>query len=125
MEPKLKTNLFQMGRVALASGHESDFKIECDALTDDDIECLAYLISKRAGFRQVHGVPTGGLRLQNALKKYIDSDPLLPVLIVDDVYTTGKSMARYAGNFYPEPYIGFVIFARGELPEHVQALFKM
>ncbi len=53
-------NLFIRQNFILHSGKPSDFKIECDALTDDDWECLAYLIAKRVSFSSVVGVPNGG-----------------------------------------------------------------
>lgn len=119
------TNLFQLGKVVLSSGQQSDFKIDCDALTDADIECLAYLISQQVKFREVYGVPTGGSRLSSVMEKYAERGSKLPVLIVDDVFTTGKSITRFAAEFDPNGWIGFVIFARNDLPANVQALFKM
>ena len=65
-----KTKIIQKNNIVLNSGHPSDFKIECDALTDEDWECLAYLISKQVRFDVVIGVPTGGLKLQKALEQY-------------------------------------------------------
>ena len=122
-------NLFQLGTVKLASGQESDFKIECDALTDEDIECLAYLISKRVKFYRALGVPSGGIRLARALDKYESDDNSLPFLIVDDVLTTGKSMEQFVEAFLDvsgeRKWVGFVIFARNYLPSGVEALFKM
>jgi len=124
-------NLFQKQLVKLSSGTESDFKIECDALTDEDIECCAYLISKKVKFKKVYGVPRGGYRLQKALEKYTTSNRELPILIVDDVLTTGKSMESFLNNsdwYYEEllvPPIGFVIFAREKCPNWIQTLFQM
>lgn len=34
-------SLFRYGKLIAHSGSELDYKIECDALTDDDIDCLA------------------------------------------------------------------------------------
>ena len=64
----IKMNLFQRGDITLHSGGKSDFKIECDALTDEDVETLAYLISKKYKFNMVCGVAEGGLRLEEALR---------------------------------------------------------
>lgn len=121
-------NLFQKGEIILSSGIKSDFKIECDALTDADIECCAYLIRKRVTFNRVYGVPTGGLRLQKALEKYCH--PMSEnVLIVDDVITTGKSFETFVRGLKDvemgTTIIGFVIFSRGEGISWVQSLFKM
>ena len=45
--------MFRKEQIKLNSGQLSDFKIECDALTEKDWECLAYLISKRLQFKSV------------------------------------------------------------------------
>ena len=117
-------NLFQLGKFTSHAGTELDWKIECDALTDEDWECLAKMISERCAFGTVYGIPRGGVKLQKALEKY--ADPKSPFrLVVDDVYTTGKSMrdVMLPGD------IGFVVFARNRVefdPErYVRALFTM
>lgn len=121
-------NLFQKVDIILNSGKPSDFKIECDALTDADIETFAYLISKKYNFRGVVGVPTGGNRIEDALVKYCIDDDSLPLLIVDDVLTTGGSMIKHK-KFYEDlgytNIIGVVLFARGECPDWIDCVFKM
>ena len=72
------------------AGPRLPFKIECDALSDDDLKTLAALIARKQTFSRVLGVPRGGLRLAHALERYCS--PEGDVLIVDDVLTTGKSM---------------------------------
>jgi hypothetical protein len=62
-------NLFQSGQFKLNSGKVSNFKIECDALTQEDIDTFALLISQKYKFKEVVGVPTGGIRIEDALKK--------------------------------------------------------
>lgn len=114
------STLFQCGEFVLASGVQSSFKIECDALTDDDLACLAELLSERLPpFGSVEGVPRGGLRLAELMAFYITDGPLL---VVDDVWTTGVSMLNH---LYPRYGIGAVIFARAETPEWVTPLFTM
>lgn len=117
-------NLFQSGNLTLHSGKESNFKINCDALLDSDIETIARLIAKRYHFHGVVGVPTGGLRLANALLKYREPDaPLL--LIVDDVLTTGASIQEEANN-HKGLMRGVVIFSRqSHLPAWITPVFKM
>lgn len=112
------TNLFQKQTVELSSGTISDFKIECDALSNEDWECLAYLISKKLKFGNVVSVPTGGDKFASCLQKYITEGP---VLICDDVLTTGNSMekARVEGS------IGVVVFSRGNCPEWITPIFQM
>ena len=117
-------NLFQHGKFTSHAGKELDWKIECDALTDEDWKCLAKMISEKTEFGSVYGIPRGGTKLANALQKYCN--PKNPTrLVVDDVYTTGKSMneVMQKGDF------GFVVFARQRIlfdPErYVKALFTM
>lgn len=120
------SNLFQTGKFKLHAGGFSEFKIDCDALTDDDIQALAREISHLVSFREVVGIPSGGDRLAAALQPYCD--PNTPVLlIVDDVCTTGKSM-RDARQQYASSDLhiaGVVIFAREPCPPWVMPLFQM
>ncbi len=121
-------NLFQIGDFILHSGQMSNFKIVCDYLTDRDWEALAKEIHKRVRFKAVYGVPTGGLKLAKALEKYIEIDPDLPHLVVDDVLTTGGSMLKFAESLNIDKVWdvkGFAVFARGKCPIWVDALFKM
>lgn len=113
--------IFKKMNLTLHSGAKSDFKIECDALDDEDIETIAYLISKKVNFRKVIGVPNGGIRLQKSLEKYI-TDGL--ILIVDDVLTTGKSMEEMRNKEGKET-IGVVIFARNKCPDWITPIFQM
>ena len=124
-------NLFESKDFTMHSGGRSDFKIECDALTDEDIATLAKIISSRVSFRSVVGVPSGGIRLANALKPYCIFDIDAPVLIVDDVLTTGASMEEEKTK-YEETYgaskkrvfLGVVIFARGKCPDWIKPIFQ-
>jgi orotate phosphoribosyltransferase len=116
--------LFQRGAFNLHSGAPADWIINCDALTDSDLDTLAFLIAKKIGpFRQVIGVRRGGLRIADALKKYctVSGSKNHLRLVVDDVLTTGASMEemRRPGD------IGAVIFARGPCPWWVTPLFSM
>lgn len=117
-------NLFERGNFVLASGAQSSYKIECDALTDDDIETLAWMIAinLRLNFGSVEGVPTGGLRLAGAMQQYISDPESERILIVDDVWTSGGSMRNHRAGRYNT--IGAVIFARGPVDPWVFSLFK-
>ncbi len=109
-----------MGKFTLHAGDTSDFKIDCDALDDDDLDCVAFLLSRRlAAFGSVEGVPTGGLRLAEKMKQYATSGGLL---IVDDVLTTGVSMEEQRAG---RGASGAVIYARGAVPAWVTPLFTM
>lgn len=116
--------LFNFGAFTLHSGHTSHFKIDCDALTDQDLQSLADLISTKIQFKQAIGVPSGGLRFATALNKYADPNQTL-TLIVDDVLTTGKSMQEYAEKYQDQPIKGLVIFARNTCPEWITPIFSM
>jgi len=105
-------DLFQSGEFILNSGRTSFYKVDCDALTDTDIECLARLIKNNLPlFAWVEGVPTGGLRLAGALKPLAEPDlPHVKIgLIVDDVLTTGNSMEKQRAG---RAAMGVVIFNR-------------
>jgi orotate phosphoribosyltransferase len=121
-------NLFQFipGGIKLHSGKVSKFKIDCDAFTDADIECLAWMINEHlsnlttARFFKVFGIPRGGIRLAKALEKYEQRDGEV-VLIVEDVLTTGRSMNEMREKVekeYPNDEIfGVVIFSRASSKE--------
>jgi hypothetical protein len=117
-------NLFQWGIFTSHAGKELNWKIECDALTDEDWECLAAMIAERCEFGSVYGIPRGGTKLGNALQKYCKKDNPYR-LVVDDVYTTGKSM----NDVMEKNDIGFVVFARKRIDfdpnKYVRALFTM
>jgi orotate phosphoribosyltransferase len=115
-------NLFQLGVFKLHSGEDSQFKIECGALTDDDLNCIAYLLSLRVPpFGSVLGIADGGLRLAQAMSKYTTEGSLL---IVDDVYTTGNSINSFLAAQGCEAY-GAVIFARTPTPRWITPLFSL
>ena len=115
-------SLFKLGDFTLYSGAKSVFKIDCDALTDEDWDTLAYLINQRCKFSSVLGVPNGGLKLEAALQKYVT---IGPALIVDDVLTTGTSMDEARHNSPYKSHIGYVVFARSKCPSWINALFYM
>lgn len=125
--------IFIKQEITLHSGLKSDFKIECDSLSNEDIETISYMIGQKLEFSDVIGVPRGGLRLADALKKYTKNkfkDPFLlssppPILIVDDVLTTGGSMNEFKNSLPDNRYIGVVIFARGKTPSWIIPLFQM
>ena len=121
------TNLFQYKKFKLHSGGVSHFKIECDAITEDDYKTLAKIVSKKFKFKNVHGVPRGGMPFEKALKEYA-SDDNNNLLIADDVLTTGGSMEEAKLKFQNQNYdqiFGIVVFARGDSPAWIQSVFKM
>lgn len=120
-------NLFIRKDIVLHSGKLSDFKIECDALTDEDLECLAYLVGQKIKFSSVVGVPKGGVRFAKKLQQYaMGSFEGHPFLIVDDVLTTGGSIEEFKKRFgCSNGIIGVVIFSRGKCPEWITPIFQL
>lgn len=109
-------SLFQLGKFRSHSGVELDWKIECDALTDDDWAALAAIVARRLTFRRVVGIPRGGLKFAAALERHVSVDGMF-VVIVDDVLTTGQSLEKMYERLRAEdadqPLLGLVVFARG------------
>lgn len=119
-------NMFEKKKWVMHSGEESNFKIECDALTFVDWDTIAYLIVKCIPFSEVVGIPRGGLKLSRILKDYIQWSG--PLLIVDDVLTTGKSMEKMKDVYleqYENDIVGVVLFARGKCPDWITPIFQM
>lgn len=130
-------NLFQTGVFTLHSGGKTSLKIDCDALTDADIDTIAAQLTMRLHpFSSVQGIPTGGTRLSKAMTHHFQ--PNGGTLIVDDVWTTGSSMYeayRQLDSGYqkhPEwnrPNLarlqGAVIFARSTPVSWVVPMFTM
>lgn len=111
------------------SGEKSNFKIECDALTDEDLETIAHLIYSKFKFFRVMGIPRGGTRLAEKLKNYVIEGED-KILIVDDVLTTGASMeqakhAHHRNLIDADRITGVVVFARGKCPDWVHPIFDM
>jgi orotate phosphoribosyltransferase len=115
-----RSHWLERKRFVSHSGRQLDFKIECDALTDEEIATFAAIIAARQGFSEVVGVPRGGIRLADALRSHCTEGPLL---VVDDVLTTGWSMEEYRAGGHD--VIGAVMFARGPCPDWVLPVFQM
>lgn len=124
-------SLFQQGNFTLHSGATTNWKIECDALDDQDWQTIAMLIAQQhLGFSKVVGVPRGGLKLAGALQQYVNSYSGNH-LIVDDVYTTGTSVNKMR-EMLKTPgviYFGAVVFSRAPIiaPDNqwIKPLFQM
>jgi hypothetical protein len=118
----------------LHSGGTSRVKLECDALTDADWECVAYMLWERLPpFGWVKGIPRGGLKLAQALvRRSFAEQPTgpslltLPFLLVDDVLTTGRSMEEERARIQQaDPrclVLGAVLFARNPGPDWIYPL---
>jgi orotate phosphoribosyltransferase len=110
----------------LHSGSRSPFLMNCDALTVADWEALAaYVVHiMRIEFSMVVGVPRGGLRFAEALKPYQGKGPLL---IADDVCTTGASLEEYRKKWWVGgmDINGVVLYARGPCPSWVSPIWRL
>lgn len=116
--------MFQVGEFILASGKKSNFKIDCDALTNDDWKSLAAFVAPSLPrFGSTIGVPRGGWKFAEALYEY--RTPYAPImLLVDDVWTTGMSMRKYIPQ--DTEWHGVVLFSRCEvLPHNITVLFHL
>jgi hypothetical protein len=109
----------------LHSGGKSRLLIDCTTLTDADWRGIAYaLAGLLPPFRDAVGIPRGGLPLERALTPYATDDDALPLLLCDDVLTTGASMEQYRGIVAP-PVIGAVFIARGPCPGWITPLLRL
>ena len=114
--------MFRYGDFKSHSGLMLPFKIELDALTPEDWNCLALLIAEKFSFGAVEGVPTGGLKLADALRPFAQADRQT-LLIVDDVLTTGESMEQFRAG---RSALGVAIFARcPRIPTWIWPMFRL
>lgn len=117
-QPAAQATLFESGRFQLHGGEQSDWIINCAALTDADLATLARIAVEIVGpFGSVYGIPRGGERFATELWRHAKAGH--PRLVVDDVLTSGGSMRETMR----ADDKGLVIFARGPLPPNVIALF--
>ncbi len=127
-------NLFQDGDFTSHAGLPLNWKLECDAITDDEWRCLAKMIMdyQTEPFYEAVGIPRGGNKLAVALNQYASGNPKDFTLICDDVFTTGTSMLDFIKEKYPNWSMGmgyrWVVFARQPsniAPYFTRALFTM
>ena len=103
--------MFEWRTFVSHSGKALDWKIDCDALTAADWDCLARLVASRLVFGQVVGIPRGGIPFAKALEPFVTPGSET-VLIVDDVMTTGQSMENERLKYQDRPVQGVVLFNR-------------
>ncbi len=119
-------NWIQIGSFDLHSGASgSILKFELDKFTQSDWEAIAYLAGRKHRFRQVYGIPTGGQRLADAMRKYATFNSYDPIAIVDDVWTTGGSMRAAKEEYGAEDVIGIVAIARSQVDPWVDRFLQM
>ena len=123
------THLFKSVDFKSHSGLELKWKIECDALSDPEWFTISQMIMEiTSPFKEAIGIPRGGTKLGNLLNQYGTGKKEDPILLVDDVLTTGESMKEFKTKRQwrePKKYIGWVVFARTKCRDWVSALFQM
>ena len=121
--------LFKKQKFTSHAGIPMEWKIEMDAVSDKEWDCLASMIMdyQKEPFSKVVGIPRGGIKLQNALQKYSKWEPKHPWLVVDDVYTTGTSFREFCTTKETMFAYKWVVFARQPTDKDsgVRALFTM
>jgi len=124
-----KMDLFQSVDFKSHAGIDLSWKIEMDAITPPEWFTLSQMILELSEpFREAIGIPRGGMELGTRLNQYGTGNLKDPILIVDDVLTTGGSMEEFRRKRAfrnPTKYIGWVVFARGYPPSWCKALFQM
>lgn len=121
------------GSFVAHAGGVLPFKIECDTLDDEELKALAdhavtHLLGP-CGYGRVFGILRGGLRMAARMEKYSQVGSPFS-LIVDDVFTTGKSMNEERdrllnGGHRSELVIGLVIVARAPTPSWIKPIFNL
>ena len=122
-------DLFQKVDFKSHAGLDLKWKIEMDALSHGEWECIAQMIMELSlPFKEAIGIPRGGNILGKLLNQHGTGKREHPICIVDDVLTTGLSMNEFRRKRQwrnPSKYIGWVVFARSKPPDWVTALFQM
>tara|TARA_Y100000385_G_C13012491_1_gene602352 strand:+ start:837 stop:1223 length:387 start_codon:yes stop_codon:yes gene_type:complete len=120
-------NLFQSVDFVSHSGLNLTWKIECDAISDEEWKTLAKMIREyeTSDWKTVVGIPRGGMKLANALDIYSTNNSKDPILIADDVYTTGRSFRDFSNNFPNDKLLKWCIFARNPIKGDEKTLFTM
>ena len=127
MNKNINIDLFQKINFISHAGLPLTWKIECDAISPDEWVALAHIIRQfeSKNWQYAIGIPRGGVALGKALDKYSTGNIEDPILIVDDVYTTGKSFEDYSQNFSNTKLLKWCVFARKPTENDVKALFTM
>lgn len=120
--------LFQIGDFISHAGIKLSWKIECDAISLEEWDCLAMMIHsyEPQPWRKAVGIPRGGVPLGNALDKYSTGNENDPLLIADDVYTTGTSFKEFKQQHYSnDATLQWCAFARQPPTGKVKSLFTL
>tara|TARA_R110002167_G_scaffold74467_4_gene208411 strand:+ start:334 stop:738 length:405 start_codon:yes stop_codon:yes gene_type:complete len=124
--------LFQEEDFVSHAGIPLKWKIECDAIMEEEWDCLALMIHEKSGgtCREAVGIPRGGVPLADAInKRFATGKDEDYIFVVDDVYTTGKSFLDFRKKHYPNTIQGMIkqwcVFSRKPTENGVQSLFTM
>lgn len=120
-------SLFQKKTFIGAGGLKLTWKIECDALSYEDWEAIAAICAPQLPrFSKAIGIPRGGKSLADRMDCFATAGKH-PVLVVDDVWTTGRSMREFVKLHSIRNWCGFVAFDRsaGCLPNGVYSFMKV
>lgn len=126
-------SLFKKTDFQMPTGGMAHYKIDGGALTDEDLDALAYIVSEKlrtfanrdkSAIRMVYGATETGERFAKAFEPYTDTFGSI-TLIVDDVLTSGATMENARMRYGVADALGVVIFARGPAPDWVKPIFSM
>ena len=89
--------LFQDGDFKSHAGLPLKWKLECDAITDEEWRCIAKMVMdyQVQPFYKAVGIPRGGLKFAEAMNEYASGNPEDQTMICDDVFTTGTSFKDF------------------------------
>ena len=124
-------SLFNHGEFKSHSGNQLDWKIDCDSLSHEDLECLTRLVGQKLVFDVTIPIPRGGIKFARLLNDYTSLDVGIErCLIVDDVLSTGGSMEELRTELLgegikSEDITGVVIFARTKPADWIHPIFQL
>lgn len=123
-------SLIESGKFTLSSGQETAWRFNEEGLSDETLDALAKIVCRTwiVGLAdQIVPAEHGGIRFANALRykhAKIENGRKQHTLVVDDVFTSGRSMERERLK-YEEPVIGLVILERKPSPTWVYPIFTV
>jgi len=113
-------SLFSSGAYILHSGEATNWSIDCNALSDEDVRALALMaFDLLPPFGTVMPTLRGGTRLATALNKFTQEGG--QILIAEDVFSDDESMEEIRDG---RNCLGITIFARSKPPEWVRVLWS-
>jgi len=121
--------MFNWSQFTSHSGLSLNWKVDCDSFTSEDWVCLATIARQllQADYREIIGIYRGGIPFADALYERTTTwshRVNYPVLIVDDVFTTGRSMEEERLK-WKEPVKGLVVFARNPTPAWITPIWTL